>query len=337
MEKRINVLVVEDSPLAAEAILRSLRSSGYELAATEVVDAPQGLASALAARSWDVVISDYVMPSFNGAQALEIFKAYHLEIPFICVSGEIGDEKAAELIRAGANNFVSKSRLARLGEVVSMERIAASERRERRAVADQTAHLAAIVEGTDDAIFSRDITGTILSWNGAAERMYGYSAPEAIGKPVSFLVPPERMGEVLDVRNKLQKGERIERMETVRVRKDGTSLDVSITVSPIKDANGRTIGASVIARDITERVKMERERLKLIAELRDALSKVKQLSGLLPICSGCKRIRDEDGRWQQVEVYVQQHSQADFTHGICPECTKHLYPDLFDRMENKGG
>lgn len=332
MNDSLKVLIVEDSPLAAEAIMRSLREVGYELTAPLVVDNPAELTEALTTRSWDVVISDYVMPTFDGTQALEIYQRHKLDVPFICVSGEIGEEKAAEVIRSGAHNYVSKSHLSRLGRVVKGELAAAVERKERRHVAELAARMAAIVEGTSDAIFSRDMAGTILTWNSAAETMYGYTAAEAIGKPLSIIVPPDRINELVDILEKLKRGQRIEGMETIRVRKDGGTIDVWMTISPVKDDKGRVIGASIIARDITERRRLELERLKLIADLQDALSQVKHLSGLLPICANCKRIRDEQGDWHPVEVYVHAHSQADFTHSICPDCTQQLYPDIYLKM-----
>ena len=337
MNDAIRVLVVEDSPVAAEGILRSLRESGLQVA-SRVVGSRAELAEALAKESWDVIISDYVMQNFNGRDALALYQQHQLDAPFICVSGEIDEEDAAEIVRAGAHDFVSKSHLARLGAAVERELAAAEGRKQRRHVEELTMHLAAIVEGTDDAIFSRDMAGTILTWNSAAEKMYGYMAEEAIGRPISIVVPPERTHELVDILGKLKNGERIERMETERVRKDGTRVHVSMTISPVKDDRGRMIGASIIARDITGRWQMEQERLTLIEELQTALSKVKLLSGLLPICANCKRIRDQEGDWHQVERYVADHSQADFTHGICPECAKQLYPGIeFRSAKRKAG
>jgi len=104
--------------------------------------------------------------------------------------------------------------------------------------------------------------------------------------------------------------------------------DFIVTVNPLHDAKGRLVGSVHVARDITERKAAEKEREKLIRELKDALANVKQLSGLLPICSGCKKIRDDKGYWNRIENYIQDHSEADFSHGICPECVKKLYPDL---------
>jgi PAS domain S-box-containing protein len=117
--------------------------------------------------------------------------------------------------------------------------------------------LAAIVESSDDAIISKTLEGVITTWNQGAERIFGYTAEEVIGKPVTLLIPPNQIDEEPAILQKLRRGERIDHYETVRVRKDGTLLDVSLTVSPVKDLNGTIVGASKIARDITQRKRME--------------------------------------------------------------------------------
>jgi PAS domain S-box-containing protein len=117
--------------------------------------------------------------------------------------------------------------------------------------------LAAIVESSEDAIVSKDLNGIISSWNGGAERLFGYTAEEAIGKPVTLLIPPERHNEEPGILERIRRGERIEHYETIRQRKDGRLLDISLTVSPIRDAKGNIIGASKIARDITRRKHVE--------------------------------------------------------------------------------
>jgi PAS domain S-box-containing protein len=115
-------------------------------------------------------------------------------------------------------------------------------------------HLAAIVDSSDDAIVSKDLNGIITSWNQGARRIFGYTAEEAVGRAITILIPEERQGEEPDILARIRRGERIEHYETVRRRKDGTRIDISLTVSPILDRAGRVIGASKIARDITERV-----------------------------------------------------------------------------------
>ena len=114
-------------------------------------------------------------------------------------------------------------------------------------------YYAAIVESTHDAIITEDLTGKILSWNPAAERIFGYAAPEIIGKSISVLIPEGREDEEPNILSRLRKGERIDPYETVRRRKDGSSVDISLTVSPIKNTDGQIVGASKIARDISER------------------------------------------------------------------------------------
>ena len=120
--------------------------------------------------------------------------------------------------------------------------------------------LAAIIESSDDAIVSKDLNGIITSWNAAAERLFGFKPEEIIGKSILMLIPPERQHEEPRILERIRRGERIDHYETVRRRKDGSLLDISATVSPLKDQNGKIIGASKIARDITERTQNERRR-----------------------------------------------------------------------------
>ena len=131
---------------------------------------------------------------------------------------------------------------------------------EQKRVEDANRRLAAIIESSGDAIISIDLDERITSWNKEAERLFGYSAGEIIGKPITVLVPPDRHNQELEIMERLRRGERIVRYETAHRRKDGTSLDISLAVSPIKDENGHVIGASKIARDITERVRTDRRR-----------------------------------------------------------------------------
>lgn len=117
--------------------------------------------------------------------------------------------------------------------------------------------LAAIVESSDDAIVSKDLDGIITSWNKAAERIFGYSEADAVGRHITLIIPQDRLGEEEEILARLRRGERVDHFETVRKRKNGTQFDVSVTISPVKDAQGRIVGASKVARDITDRKKME--------------------------------------------------------------------------------
>ena len=131
---------------------------------------------------------------------------------------------------------------------------------ERKRAEETNRRLAAIIESSGDAIISKDLDELVTSWNKEAERLFGYSADEIIGKPITVLVPPDRHNEELGIIERLRQGERVLRYETVYFRKDGTALNVSLAVWPIKDETGNVIGASKIARDITERIRTERRR-----------------------------------------------------------------------------
>jgi len=149
------------------------------------------------------------------------------------------------------------------------------------------ARLAAIVESSDDAIVSKDLTGVITSWNKSAERLFGYTAQEAVGNSVTLLIPPDRFDEEPAILDRVRRGERIDHYETVRRRKDGTLLDVSLTVSPVTDSQGRVVGASKIARDITGRKRAENR-------LRESEERFAQFMRHLP---GLAWIKNAEGRY----------------------------------------
>ena len=145
------------------------------------------------------------------------------------------------------------------------------------AAIDASRHTAAIVESSDDAIISKDLDGIIGSWNGGAERLFGYTAEEAIGKHITLIIPQDRWAEETSILSRLRRGERVEHFETERIRKDGTCLDISLTISPIKDSAGHVTGASKAARDITERKRVERE-------LRESEERFRAIFAATPEC-----------------------------------------------------
>ena len=142
---------------------------------------------------------------------------------------------------------------------------------ERKRAEQVSSRLAAIVESSDDAIIGKTLNGIVTSWNRGAQKIYGYSAEEILGKPISVLAPPDRYNEIPSILDKVRRGEHISHYETVRLKKDGERIDVSITVSPIIGSGGNVVGASTIARDTTER-KREEEAQRFLAEAGAALS-----------------------------------------------------------------
>jgi two-component system cell cycle sensor histidine kinase/response regulator CckA len=326
MFSHLQVLIVDDSEDDAILIARALEKDGFKLTYKRV-DSAETLTDALDDGPWDIILSDYSMPAFDAVKALELCERRAFDAPFIIVSGRIGEEIAVDMMRAGVSDYVMKDDMPRLAPAVNRELRAARDRKIRRQAQLAMAHLASIVETCDDAIISQTLGGTVLSWNSGAEKMFGYSAREMVGESIETLVPPDQQEEILTIRDVIERGRRVERIETVRLRRDGVPIDVSITVSPIKNAEGDIQGASIVLRDITERKRQEKERLRLIEELKEALKRVKTLNGLLPICASCKKIRNDGGYWEQVESYIRSRSNAEFTHGICPDCVRSLYPE----------
>ena len=154
---------------------------------------------------------------------------------------------------------------------------------ERKQAEERTAKLAAIVESSDDAIISKDLNGIITTWNTGAERIFGYAAREVIGQSVAILMPPDHVDEVRGILERIRSGERVDHFETVRRRKDGTLLDISLSVSPIIDGSGNVVGASKVARDISERKRAEerlREKDAALETARTELARVSRVTTL---------------------------------------------------------
>jgi PAS domain S-box-containing protein len=178
-----------------------------------------------------------------------------LGVIFLCIAGMTLGREIGVSARAREQGKALNTGLERRVE----QRTAAlqSEAAVRKRTEETRERLAAIVESSDDAIISKTLDGTISAWNHGAEKLFGYAASEAVGELMVMLLPAERMGEEADILARMRRGERVEHFETVRVRKDGTRIDVSVAISPIRDGEGTIIGASNVARDITERKRAE--------------------------------------------------------------------------------
>jgi len=183
---------------------------------------------------------------------------------------------------------------------------------------DSKARLAAIVESSDDAIVSKNLNGIILSWNSGAERIFGYSAAEAVGQPITLIIPRELQQEEREILERLRNGERLDHFETVRFRKDGRRVNVSLTISPVRDSQGRIIGASKIARDISERSRFE-----------EALKESEFSARLL-------KVQDEDRRSIARELHDgvgQLLAAISMNIGVVAEEKNKLSPDAARRVE----
>ncbi len=378
MSKTLRLLLVEDSNNDAILILRELNKQGYMLVCERVENAAS-METALNKQEWDIVISDYVLPSFSGLDALKLLKERNLDLPCIITSGRIDDETAVAAMKAGAKDYIMKDNLKRMGPAVERELAEAQVRRKRR-IAEEAlrqneikldlileqmpcilwttdtslvitsllgagltamnvkpkrligkplseyfqitdknntillAHrtvlkgvpisfewenhdkfyysyveplqntdgtiigviglafditerkiseethrrLASIVESSNDAIIGETLDGIISSWNKGAEKIYGYSEKEVLGKSNSILIAQDTGNDTPLILYKIRHDEKVTNYETMCVRKDGKRINVSLTASPVKNELGEIVGASTIARDITEQKSMER-------------------------------------------------------------------------------
>ncbi len=177
-------------------------------------------------------------------------------------------------------------------------------------------------------IFYKDVAGRYLGFNASFETFFGESKEQLLGKSVFDINPPE-LAEIYHAKDKelFENGGR--QCYESRVQDKGGSIrDVVFNKSIFTDSRGAVKGLIGVVADVTERRRAKRETEVVIFGLRKALEKVKRLSGLLPICAHCKKIRDDKGYWKQIETYIQDHSDVMFSHGMCHDCARELYPDL---------
>lgn len=185
--------------------------------------------------------------------------------------------------------------------------------------------LAVILKDANDAITIQDLQGNIKAWNKGAEKLYGYTEKEALKMDIQQLLPPEQREMGMEYIYKIRSGEVIESFETQRLSKKGKLLDIWLTVTCLKDDSGSIDSIATTERDITH----------IRNELREKEKEVKILRGLLLICASCKEIKDDQGFWHQIETYIRDHSEAEFSHGICPNCMKKLYPEFCKDINDK--
>lgn len=254
--KHGRILLADDNADMREYVERLL---GEEYQVIAVADGEAALESARAQKP-DLIISDIMMPRLDGFSVVQRLRAEDSlkRVPVILLSARAGEESRIEGLQFGADDYLVKPFSARelLARVHSHLALAALRKETAELEHKLRAHselLASIVASSDDAIISTGVDGTVTSWNKSAERMYGYTAEEAIGQNIALVVPSDRRGEESRIFAQLCQGEQVNHFETRRLRKDRSALEVSLSISPLRDAQGKVIGASEVARDITDR------------------------------------------------------------------------------------
>ncbi len=384
----LRILILEDNRRDAELFIQKLKEAGFALDA-DIVDTEQAFVARFRSRVYDLILSDYSIPEWSALEAFRFVKRTGVNVPFVLVTGTLGEEAAVDLIKEGVADYILKDRLARLPSAVrraldeKLTRDEAARARqalydseekvrllldstaeaiyginleghctfcnpacaqllgyddpsdllgkqmhslshharaegtprwiqecpicvaaragraihldeevlrkkdgssfpaecwshpmlqdgksigsvvtflditERKQIEDNLRRVAAVVESSQDAIVSQTLDGIILTWNLGAEQIYGYSRAEALGKSLAMIVSPDRQSEFHGILKKISWGEKVEQLQTTQLKKDGTPVHISLSVSSIKDAHGKIVGASAIARDITETKRLE--------------------------------------------------------------------------------
>jgi PAS domain S-box-containing protein len=195
-----------------------------------------------------------------------------------------------------------------------------------------------ITSSLAEGLYVLNDKGEVTFMNPEAEFLLGWTEAELTGKNVHDMVHNHTSnGAVLSLaecpmHSVIMTGERYVSRDQVFIRKDGTTFPVSVHSSPLLE-NGKVVASVTAFRDITERKRIELEREKLISELQKALAEIKTLQGILPICSSCKKIRDDKGAWHQMEAYIHEHTNVEFSHGLCKECAQKIYPKYYKEDE----
>jgi len=296
MPKPLNILIVEDSEDDCLLLLRELRRAGYD-PAHERVETPEAMRSALADREWDLVISDYILPAFSGLDALTILKDSGLSLPFIIVSGNIGEDIAVEAMKAGAHDYIIKGNLSRLVPAVEREMREAGLRHERRKaeenlrVSEEQYHR--LFESSLDAVFLMKPDGTIVSANPAACQLLDMTEDEIYSAGRSDILDPTDPHVASLITERERTGRT--RGEVDVIRKDGTPVPCEISSVLFRDREGNPM-LSIIARDITERRDAQKRSevmnalLKLFTVIITRKEYLDAACGLLRDWSGCRNV-----------------------------------------------
>ena len=226
------ISIVDDDALARDGIRELVESLGYK--AIAFASAQHFLASRVLAET-TCLITDVQMPGLNGLELQEALQSQGHQTPVIVITAYPNERYRTRALENGAVGYLSKP----FDDESLIECLSA-------AIKSRSSH--AQQESSDDAIINKDLNGTITACNKAAERLFGYLAKEIVGKSIKILIPPSRLNEEVEILDRIRRGEHVDHFETVRQRKDGSLVEILLTISPVIDDSGKIIGASKIAR-----------------------------------------------------------------------------------------
>ena len=259
MGRALRVLIIEDSIDDTEILLWELRRGGFE-PEWERVERGGEMVAALERRAWDVIISDFVMPGFSGLEALRLLQARGLDIPFIILSGKVGEETAVEAMRAGAHDYLLKGNMARLLPAIRRELAEAEIRAERRRAEQELRILKEAIETIPLGVTITDPQGNIIYTNPAEAAMHGYGVEELLGEHSRIFAPPDLWNKTAMPLDDYVTSSR----ESVNIRKNGEHFPVQLISNAVYGAAGEPLGVITICEEITARKQTE-ERLRFMS------------------------------------------------------------------------
>ena len=327
--RAFRVLHIDDDPNDRELVARELRA---EIPGVTIIEAGNGtaLTEAMQRGHFDLVITDYQLRWTNGLEILEQLKQKFPVIPMIMFTGTGNEEVAVDAMKAGVHDYILKAarHFPRLRAAV---RQALDQVQKGYRLASAEARFKALFDTVPVGLFRSTPKGEILDANQAFLEMAGVESLDDLALKNFAQIHPEP-NDFAAWRDKLERDGAVTCVESRFRGSDGSPVWVEIHAKALRDPETRQIYYEGSVENISQRKGVELEREQLIEELRQALSRVRSLAGLLPICSSCKKIRDSGGQWNMLESYIENHSQAHFTHSFCPDCARRLYPEIFLEM-----
>jgi len=278
MSKRLRVLIVEDSEDDALLVVRELKRGGYD-PIFERVETGEAMTTALEKQAWDIVISDHKTPHFSATEALKLLQKSGIDLPFILVSGSIGEETAVAIMKSGAHDYIMKDNLKRLVPAVARELREAEVRQQRMQAEEELKKseekLSTILENTRDVIFQLSPLGKIVYVSPKSIELYGYEPSNLIGKHLKKTTPVSELPKALKVLKRVLSGETVSNFEINQIDANGNIIPMEINATPVRK-EGKIVAVEGILRDITERKQAEEQIQHLNLVLR-AIRKVNQL------------------------------------------------------------
>ena len=334
-KKKYRILIIEDDYGLNKLIQRRLERNG--LPCFQAHTGHEALDFIRNSNDKLILLLDYMLTDMNSIELILTLKDENINIPFIAMTGRGSEDVAVDLMKLDAKDYLIKNdEFINLLPTVVNQVLDNLIKDEQLAIAEEKINfLGSITKQTTDAIFATDLDFNITYSNPASSLLYKYTHKEFLKMNIQKIIIGNFIHENKEEMLNITKSEGFWEHEEEHRMKNLLEFHAHIKISPLFNSN-KLNSFIFIIRDITERKEKEAEREKLILELSNALNKIKTLEGLIPICAGCKKIRTEEGYWEEVEIYVRNHTKADFTHGLCPACTKDIYPEIYSKLKEQG-